>query len=91
MSPQPSGGIKPEVIVLLTNAACYFQVYSAIFTSETLSIESSDDEGNRTFWPLIHALARRGIYAVEEGGCTVNHAALAQRTPFREVCMCVMN
>lgn len=86
---QLSGGLKPEVIGLLTNTAYYFQVYCAIFPSESLQTGSRDDEENLTctFWPLIHGLARHGVYAVEEGGCTVNHAALAQRNPFREVIM----
>lgn len=95
VSVQLSGGLKPEVIGLLTNTAYYFQVYCAIFPSESLQTGSSDDEDNHptcTFWPLIHGLARHGIYAVEEGGCTVNHAALAQRNPFREVIMnCLQN
>lgn len=82
---QLSGGLKPEVIALLTTTTYYLRAFCAIFPSESLLVGSVDDEGKHTFWPLIHALARHGIYAVEEGGQTVNHSALAQTTPFREV------
>ena len=76
---QVNGKLKPEVIALVTAAVLYARVFNAIFPSESLPV------GDETFWPLIHGLARHGVYAVEAGGQTVNHAALSQTVPFREV------
>ena len=73
---------------MLTASKCYIKAYCSIFPSESLSLhatESGEDDGERTFWPLIHALGRHGVYVVEEGGHTVNHTALAETNPFREV------
>ena len=85
---QTDGVLKPEVIAILTAAKYYIKAYCCIFPSASLSLcatESGEDGGKYTFWPLIHALGRHGVYAVEEGGHNVNHTTLAQTNPFREV------
>ena len=78
---QQSGQLRPEVVALLTTPAQYLQAYHTTFPSEPLQGEGEGEkEGN--FWPLIHALARHGLYVVVDGGQAVNHSALAQSEPF---------
>ena len=39
-----------------------------------------------TFWPLIHALARQGIYLVDtQSDANINHSMIASTNPFKEV------
>jgi hypothetical protein len=75
-----NGQLKPEIVSLLTTMSYYMKVYHTIFPLELLSKGNADN----TFWPLIYALARHGVYAVEDGGLTVNHVTLSQTAPFKE-------
>ena len=65
------------MVALLTTPVLYHSAYRAIFPSETPDTTS--------FWPLIHGLAKHGIYLLEDDDVAVNHSVLAQSTPFRKV------
>lgn len=82
---QINGELKPELIAILTAATYYIKAYCAIFPSETLPQGFLNSNQTHEFWPLIHALARHGVYAVDKEEQVVSSAALAQRTPFKEV------
>lgn len=47
--------------------------------------EKLDGSKEHSFWPVIHGLARNGIYALDSGQI-VNHTDLSQAAPFKEVC-----
>ena len=68
--------LRNEVVALLTDPNVYLSAYGVIFPQESLQRD--------TFWPLIHGLARHGVYLME-GDTAVNHTVLAQNNPFREV------
>ena len=68
--------LRNEVVALLTDPNVYLSAYGVIFPQESLQ--------RGTFWPLIHGLARHGVYLME-GDTAVNHTVLAQNNPFREV------
>ena len=68
--------LKSEAVALLTDPNLYLSAYGVIFPQESLQ--------RGTFWPLIHGLARHGVYLME-GDTAVNHTVLAQNSPFREV------
>ena len=78
---QQESELKGEVVALLTDPNLYMGAYDAIFPQDPEPLEGG------TFWPLIHRLARLGVYLVEGNDAAVNHTALAQNNPFREVCM----
>ena len=65
------------MVALLTAPNLYRSAYKAIFPSET--------PDSNSFWPLIHGLARHGIYLLEDDDVAVNHSVLAQTAPFRKV------
>ena len=69
-----------EVAAVLANPTCYMKAFRSIFPFNTL-----EEEADGTFWPLIHVLACRGVYVVNEGQ-SVNHAILSQTKPFEVVC-----
>ena len=75
-SMQQETQLRSEVVALLTDHNLYLTAYGVIFPQEALQ--------RGTFWPLIHGLARHGVYLME-GDTAVNHAVLAQNNPFREV------
>ena len=75
-SMQQDTQLRSEVVALLTDPNLYLTAYGVIFPQESLQ--------RGTFWPLIHGLARHGVYLME-GDTAVNHAVLAQNSPFREV------
>ena len=79
-----NGELKSQVIALLTAATYYVKACCVIFPSESLQ-RFINGKPILAFWPLIHALAHHGVYAIEEDGQIVNHSALAQITPFKEV------
>jgi hypothetical protein len=78
LSPYQRTTIKGEVVHLLTSPNLYICAHGAIIPNEWL-------EGDNTFWPLIQSLAKRGIYVVDEDESVVNHSALAQKDPFKQV------
>ena len=75
-SMQQETQLRSEVVALLTDPNVYLSAYGVIFPQESLQ--------RGTFWPLIHGLARHGVYLME-GDTAVNHTVLAQNNPFREV------
>ena len=75
--PYHEGALREDIVLILTIPDLYTSVYNAILPNE--------QPKEATFWPLIHSLARRGIYVIEEEGDGVNHAVLAQRSPFKKV------
>lgn len=77
LNPYHEGAFREELVLILTTADLYTSIYNAILPNE--------QPKELTFWPLIHSLARRGIYVIEGDGDAVNHAVLAQRSPFRKV------
>ncbi|CAI8010302.1 Patronin (microtubule-binding protein) homolog, partial [Geodia barretti] len=68
--------VTQEVAAVLANPTCYMKAFRSIFPFNTL-----EEEADGTFWPLIHVLACRGVYVVNEGQ-SVNHAILSQTKPF---------
>ena len=69
------------MVALLSDPSLCTSAYTKLFPEEELD--------GSTFWPLIQALARRGVYVVEDEDVAVNHTVLAQTSPFRQVCVCV--
>ena len=57
------------------------KAFQAIFPMDT----RLEEQERETFWPIIHGLARHGIYAVDDDGQSVNHAVLSHVAPFRKV------
>lgn len=78
---QQESELKGEVVMLLTDPNLYLSAYNTIFPQDLEPLERG------TFWPLIHRLARHGVYLVEGNDTAVNHTVLAQNNPFREVCV----
>jgi hypothetical protein len=72
--------VTQEVADVLANPTCYMKVFHSIFPIDTL-----EEKADGTFWPLIHVLACRGVYVVNEGQ-SVTHTILSQTKPFEVVC-----
>ena len=77
LNPYQDGVLKRELIGFLTRPNLYLSVYSILFPGG--DVESS------SFEPLIHSLARKGGYVMEDGDVIVSDSMLAQTKPFREV------
>ena len=69
--------IKNDVILSLTDPSLYASAYEAFFPGDHVKSTS--------FEPLIHSLARKGGYVLEDDTNIVTSSMLAQDAPFREV------
>lgn len=78
LSPFQRSILKQDVVHLLTSPRLYLCAHDMIVPGAQL------ERGN-TFWPLIESLSKRGIYVVEEDETVVNHSALIQKDPFKQV------
>lgn len=62
---------------MLTDAKLYVSTYCVIYPGENVE--------NGSFESLIHNLAKRGGYVLEDDDVVVNGSMLAQKQPFGEV------
>lgn len=77
LEPYQDGMLKDDVVISLTDPSLYASAYEAFFPEEHVKSTS--------FEPLIHSLARKGEYVLEDDTNIVTSSMLAQDTPFREV------
>lgn len=77
LEPYENGILKSNVIGSLTNPNLYLSAYGVLFPDEHVK--------NGSFESLIHSLARRGGYVLEDNDVIVTDSMLSQENPFREV------
>lgn len=77
LEPYHDGMLKTDLILTLTNPSLYISAYEVLFPGEHVKSGS--------FEPLIHSLARKGGYVLEDDTNIVTSSMLAQEAPFREV------
>jgi hypothetical protein len=77
LEPYRDGMLRKDLILLLTDPSLYISAYEMLFPGEQLNSQS--------FEPLIHGLARKGGYVLEDDANIVTSSMLAQEAPFREV------
>lgn len=77
LDPYHEGVLRDEVKDALTSPSLYHSAYNVLFPNERV--------GGSTFELLIHSLAKKGGYILEENGVIVTDSMLAQTEPFREV------
>lgn len=78
LEPYQDGVLKSEVVLSLTHPSLYLSAYGVLIPGDQV-------EDNSSFEPLIHSLARKGVYVLEEDTTIVSSSMLAQDMPFREV------
>ena len=77
LNPYHHQNLKKDLIDLLTDPNVYASTYCVIFPREKIETGS--------FEILIHNLAKRGGYVLEDDDTVVNSSMLAQKDPFRKV------
>ena len=77
LEPYQDGKLKNSLVLLLTNPSLYISAYEVLFPGEHV------DGGS--FEPLIHGLAKKGGYVLEDDTNIVTGPMLAQESPFMEV------
>lgn len=77
LEPYSHGRLKKETIDLLTDPSIYLNAYLTIYSGGKVEEDS--------FECLIHNLAKKGGYVLEDNDIVVNGSMLAQKVPFREV------
>lgn len=82
LEPYHDGMLKNGLILSLTNPSLYIGAYEVLFPGQHVKNRSFE---NRSFEPLIHSLARKGGYVLEDDTNIVTSSMLAQEAPFREV------
>lgn len=78
LDPYQDGMLNSDLILSLTNPGLYIGAYEVLFPGEHVK--------SRSFEPLIHSLARKGGYVLEDDTNIVTSSMLAQEAPFGEVC-----
>lgn len=77
LEPYKDGRLKKDLILSLTNPSLYVSAYEVLFPGEHMEPGS--------FEPLIHSLAKKGGYVLEDDTNIVTGPMLAQEVPFMEV------
>lgn len=81
LEPYEDGMLKKDLIHSLTDPSLYISAYEVLFPGQHVK--------SKSFEPLIHSLARKGGYVLEDDTNIVTSSMLAQVAPFREVSGCV--
>lgn len=79
LEPYQDDILKRELVCCLTSPSLYLGAYSVLFPSDSVKLLGD------SFEPLIHGLAKRGVYVLEEDSTIVTDPMLTQQDPFREV------